>query len=75
MKVIRIINNIIILSIFYRSLVTPVTECATTSIKRVSAETSNAFAIATKVSNFVTFKPLSITLTCVGLKFTNAASF
>lgn len=56
------------------SLVTPVTECATTSIKRVSAETSNAFAIATKVSNFVTFKPLSITLTCVGLKFTNAAS-
>ena len=47
---------------------------ATTSIKRVSAETSNAFAIATKVSNFVTFKPLSITLTCVGLKFTNAAS-
>ena len=28
----------------------------------------------TKVSNFVTFSPLSITLTCVVLKFTSAAS-
>ena len=57
------------------SLVTPVTECATTSIKRVSAETSNAFAIATKVSNFVTFKPLSITLTCVGLESVMTAEY
>ena len=45
------------------SFVTPVTECVTTSINSVSAETSNAFAIAIKVSSFVTFSPLSITLT------------
>ena len=32
-------------------MVTPVTECATTSIKRVSAETSNAFAIFIAIAN------------------------
>ena len=46
------------------SLVTPVTECVTTSISSASADISSALAIATKVSNFVTFSPLSITLTC-----------
>ena len=33
------------------------------NLDSVSAETSNAFAIAIKVSSFVTFSPLSITLT------------
>ena len=50
------------------------TECVTTSISSASADISSALAIATKVSNFVTFSPLSITLTCVVLKFTSAAS-